>query len=101
LKKIQILLSYLFLFSNSSFLPYLLLALFVKNLSFFHICEVCWNKETGSVFFFVFNGVLSLNVYAAVSGLLFTYDEPWDKPELFAIIGVDLPFVATSSFGFN
>jgi hypothetical protein len=60
----------LFLFSNYNFLPSLLLALFVKNLSFFHALEVCWKSETGSFFFFWFAGVFNLKVYNAESGLL-------------------------------
>lgn len=58
--------NYLFLFSNCNFLPSLLLPLLVKNLSFFHKVEVCWNKETGSLFFafFVTHGLFNLKVYA-------------------------------------
>lgn len=58
-----IILPSLFLFSSSSFLPSLLLPLLVKNLSFFQKVEVCWNKATGSFFFFLVTaGLLYLKV---------------------------------------
>ena len=58
-----IILPSLFLFSSSSFLPSLLLPLLVKNLSFFQKVEVCWNRATGSFFFFLVTaGLLYLKV---------------------------------------
>lgn len=79
----------LFLRSRSNFLPSLLLPRLVRNLSFFQACEVCWNNDTGSVFFLPFTGVFNLKVYAAVSGLRFTNWLLWllvETVELLAII---------------
>lgn len=84
-KKYQNLLVYLFLLSSYNLRPSLLLARLVRNLSFFQTWEVCWNNDTGSCFFLLLVGVGSLKVYAAVSGLLFTYWEVWDTLELLGI----------------
>ena len=57
----------LFRFSNYSFRPSLLLPRLVKKRSFFHTVEVCWKRETGSLFFFFVAGDFNLNVYAAAT----------------------------------
>lgn len=63
--------TFLFLASNSNFLPYLLLAWLFKNLSLFQLCDVFWKRETGSFFFLELAGVLSLKVYAAFIDFVF------------------------------
>lgn len=92
----------LFLLSSYNFRPSLLSPLLVKNLSFFQTCEVCWNRDTGSFFFFLLTGVFNLNVYAAVSGLLLGNCDDWETPELFSII-LDfwLMIAFYANFGFN
>lgn len=91
-KSFQYLVVCLLRWSSSSFLPSFLFAEFFRNLSLFHAWFVCWNKDTGSFFFFDDMGVFNLNVYAAVRGLtlLVTFVLAWVYPDNFCSLNANI-----------